>query len=79
MRLFIQSDASYLSRPKARSVASGVFYLGNNKASEINGPCLALSAIIPVVIFSVAEAEYAALFMNAKEGVELRNILNSIG
>ena len=79
MRLFIQSDASYLSRPKARSVAGGVFYLGNNNASEINGPCLALSTIIPVVVSSVAEAEYAALFINAKEGVALRNILNSIG
>ena len=79
MRLFIQSDASYLSRPKARSVAGGIFYLGNDNASEINVPCLALSTIVPVVVSSVAEAEYAALFINEKEGVTLRNILNSIG
>jgi hypothetical protein len=80
MRLFIQSDASYLSRPHARSVAGGVFYLGNNDApTSINGPCLALSSIIPVVVASVAEAEYAAVFINAKEGVVLRNILHSIG
>ena len=79
MRLFIQSDASYLSRPKARSVAGGVFYLGNNNPTEINGPCLAVSTIIPVVVASVAEAEYAALFMNAKEGAALQNILASIG
>ena len=29
MTLFIQADASYLSRPKARSVAGGICYLGN--------------------------------------------------
>ena len=80
MRLFIQSDASYLSRPKARSVAGGVFYLSNNhQPTYINGPCLAISTIIPVVVSSVAEAEYAAVFMNAKEGVAIRAILDSIG
>ena len=80
MRLFIQSDALYLSRPHARSVAGGVFYLGNNDApTSINGPCLALSSIIPVVVASVAEAEYAAVFINAKEGVAPRNILHIIG
>ena len=80
MRLFIQSDASYLSRPKARSVAGGVFYLSNtHQPTSINGPCLALSTIIPVVVSSVAEAEYAAVFMNAKEGAALRTILENIG
>ena len=75
MRLFIQSDASYLSRPNACSVAGGIFYLGNKNPTEINGPCLALSTIIPVVVAFVVEAEYTALFINAKEGVALRNIL----
>ena len=80
MRLFIQSDASYLSRPKARSVAGGVFYLSNNhQPTYINGPCLALSTNIPVIVSSVAEAEYAAVFMNAKEGAAIRAILDSIG
>ena len=80
MTLFIQSDASYLSRPQARSVAGGVFYLGNSQnPTNINGPCLALSTIIPVVVSSVAEAEYAAVFMNAREGSALRTILDSIG
>ena len=80
MRLFIQSDASYHFRPKARSVAGGVFYLGNHhQPTYINGLCLALSTIIPVVVSSVAEAEYAAVFMNAKEGAALRSILDSIG
>ena len=64
MRLFIQSDASYLPRPKARSVAGGNFYLGNNNQPKIvNGPYLTLSTIIPVVVSSVAESEYAAVFL----------------
>ena len=80
MRLFIQSDASYLIRPKARSVAGGIFYLGNNNQSTtINGPCLTLSTIILVVVSSVAEAECAVVFMNAKEGASLRTIIDSLG
>lgn len=54
------------------------FNIDNNTPREINGPCLALSTIIPVVVASVAEAEYAALFINAKEGVTLRNIFADI-
>ena len=47
MHPFIQSDASYLSRPKVRFVAGGVFYLGNANASEINGLCLANQLLFP--------------------------------
>ena len=80
MRLFIQSDASYLSRPKSRSVAGGIFYLGNtNDPTHINGACHTVSTIIPVVVASVAEAEYAALFLNAREGAHLRQVLHDIG
>ena len=80
MRLFIQSDESYLSQPKARSVSGGTFYLGNNnQPTTINGPCLSLSTVVPVVVSSVAEAEYAAVFINAKEGASLRAILDSLG
>ena len=80
MQLSIHSDASYLSRPHSRSVAGAVFYLSSPPLSAArNGPCLALSSIIPVVVSSVAEAEYAALFYAAREGVMLRNILHSLG
>lgn len=48
MRLFIQSDASYLSQLRHPTVPGGVFYLGNNNPTEINGSCLAVSTIIPV-------------------------------
>lgn len=80
MTLHIQSDASYLSRPRARSVAGAIFYLGNvNQPTHINGSVHSLSTIIPSVVASVAEAEYAALFLAGQEGVWLRQILNSLG
>ena len=78
MTLQIQSDASYLSRPHARSVAGCLFYLVPPPGST-NGPCHAISSVIPVVVSSVAEAEYAALFIAGREGAMLRNILTSLG
>ena len=80
MVLHVQSDASYLSRNNARSVAGAIFYSGNNNHPEIiNGSSLALSSIIPAVVASAAEAEYAALFLAVQEAVNLRNILQDLG
>ena len=80
MVLHIQSDASYLSRPNSRSVAGAIFYLGNaDQPTHINGCVHALSSIIPAVVASVAEAEYAALFQAGQEGTWLRSILASLG
>lgn len=65
--LFIQVDASYLSRSNARSVAGGICYLGNTGQSQhINGAIHAISTIIPSVVASAADAKYAALFMLAQ-------------
>jgi hypothetical protein len=80
MILHIQSDASYLSRSNGRSVAGGIHYCGNrNEPTLINGAILAMSSIIPTVVSSVAEAEYAGCFMNAQHGVWLRTILIAMG
>ena len=80
MILHIQSDSSYLSRPGARSVAGGIFYLGNvDQPTIINGAIHAISSIIPSVVASVAEAEHAALFLNGQEGEWLRHLLVSLG
>ena len=80
MVLHLQSDASYLWRNNARSVAGAIFYIGNkNHPKIINGSILALSTIIPAVVASAAEAEYAALFLAAQEAVNLRNILQDLG
>ena len=38
MRLHTQSDASYGTRSRGRSIAGGIAYLGNTDPTEINGP-----------------------------------------
>ena len=47
----------------------------SNKPELINGSILALSTLIPAVVASAAEAEYAALFHVGQETANLRNIL----
>ena len=81
MKLFIHSDASYLSRPNAKSVAGGVHYLvSNNPSLPIrNSPIHCFSSLIPVVVAAVSEAEFAAVFANGQVGSDERTILSSIG
>ena len=72
MVLYIPSDASYLSRSGARSVAGGLLYCGNNNDdTTINGALLTVSCIIPTVCSAVSEAEYAACFINAQPVTQL--------
>ena len=58
MQLQVQSDASYLCRPRARSISGGLFYLGIGKA--INGSIACTSKMISCIVASAAEAELAA-------------------
>ena len=76
MILKIHSDASYLSEPEAKSRAGGYFYLGNKDNSmQNNGAIHILAKLIKNVVSSAAEAEIAAIFMNAKEAVPIRTTL----
>ena len=77
MQLQGQSDASYLSRPRAKSVFGGLFYLGCRWA--INGPIVCTSKMISCVVASAAEAELAAGFQLAQIAVRLRNTLHDFG
>jgi hypothetical protein len=77
MQLQVQSDASYLSRPKARSVLGGLHYLGTEDA--INGPFFCTSKIISCVVTSAAEAELGAAFQNAQKAAQFRNTLVELG
>jgi hypothetical protein len=88
MCLHIHSDASYLSEPHARSRAGGYFYLGSRVRDPHSpppapaagtGPIHIVSTIIDVVCASAAEAEYGAMFINAKEGEVLRTTLANLG
>jgi hypothetical protein len=68
MQLQIQSDVSYLCRPKARSVLGGFHFLGFPE--RINGPIFCTSKIISCMCASVAEAELGAAFQNAQKAEE---------
>ena len=80
MILYVQTDASYLSRSEARSVVGVVEYLGNkDQPTHINGAIHAVSSIIDVVVASAAEAEYAGVFTGARHAEGTRALLDFLG
>jgi hypothetical protein len=83
MQLKIHSDASYLSEPKSKSRIGGYFYLGGKTDSRMkplsNGPLFCHTTVLTHVVSSVAEAEFGALFVNAKEGTVTRTTLSEMG
>ncbi len=76
MILQLMSDASYVSRPKARSVCGGCSYLGSPTA--INGPISCGSWMINCVCASVAETETAGGFQMAQTASHHRRILSDL-
>jgi hypothetical protein len=73
-------DASYLSRLHSRAVAGGLFFLGDvDQPTKIDGIILAFSAIIPCVVASAGEAEYATLFAGAQNAAALRTVFSDLG
>ena len=80
MILAIHSDASYLSEPNARSRAGGHMFLAGKEDIPLNnGAILNISQTIKTVMSSAAEAELAALFINAKTAVSMRQTLVELG
>eukprot|EP00957_Ditylum_brightwellii_P137827 10507969-Ditylum_brightwellii.AAC.1 len=80
MILTVHSDASYLSKSKARSRAAGHFYLAKkNNEDYNNSTVLTLSTIIQHVMASASEAALVALFYNAREAVPLCITLEEMG
>jgi hypothetical protein len=81
MVLHIHLDASYLLESKTRSRIGGHFFLSSatNSTNHIhNGLILTISTVYKNALSSVMEAEVAGTFVNAKERVNVRNILNII-
>jgi hypothetical protein len=87
MQLWVHSDASYLSEPKAQSRAGGFFYLSNKPKLPItendppphpNAPILVNSKIIDAVMSSAQESETGAGFINAKDAIPIRNALEEM-
>jgi hypothetical protein len=73
MLLRVLSDASFLSRPNAGSVAGGLSYLGLTDDDDwVNHPISCHSTRIPVVCSFVAEVEYVDLYAAARIATEER-------
>ena len=76
MVLAIHSDAGYLNVEDARSRAGGHHFLSENVDNPANnGAIYNEASIIKSVMSSAAEAEIGALYINARKGDEIRNIL----
>ena len=79
MILHIQSDASFLSKPQAKSRRGGYFYLSNNTDpttyAQHNGPIYCFYQVLKNVLSSAAEAEIRAMFENVMQGIIMRTIL----
>ena len=80
MKLAVHSDAGYLSEPKARSRASGHFFL-SNKATipQNNGAIINIAHIIKHVMTSATEAELSELYIMAQKAVYIKIILEEMG
>ena len=89
MILHVHSDASYLSVHGARSRIGGFFFLSESPpqhgytpttpVAASNGPVHINSIIMQHVMSSATEAEFGALFHNAKDAEMLRTILIAMG
>ena len=80
MTLVAHSDAGYNNMPGARSRAGGHVFLSKNEdIPPPNGSILNIAEIIKAVMSSAAEAELGALYINAREAVYIRNILEEMG
>ena len=80
MELAVHSDASYLSKPKARSRAGGHSFLSNEAVKpKNNGAILNITHIIEHIITSATEDEIAALYTMARKAIYIRSILEEMG
>ena len=80
MVLNVHSDASYLTEPKARSRAGGHFYMSSDSThSKDNGAVLNIAKIMKNVMTSAAEAEIGALYLNSRQAIPARRLLEEMG
>ena len=84
MILYVYSEASYLSEPRARSRAGGHYFLGDDRLDmsmpptnrpRLNSPIHSISQIMSNVMGSAAEADIGATYINGQEAVPIRTLL----
>ena len=74
------SDASHLSKTKARSIAGAHFFMSNNTTfPPNNGAVFTIYKIIKAVMSSSEEAELGAMFIKCKESIPARQALEEMG
>ena len=80
MILAVHSDASYLSESEERSRVGCQFYCTSNMEDPPNnGAVLNVAKILGTVMSSAVEAELGALYLNAREAVPMRHLLEEMG
>ena len=73
MILHIDSDASYLIAPEAKSRITGYFKVNNKPSNTINNaPILVECHTLKHVVTSSAECETAGVFQNAKTAIPIQ-------
>ena len=80
MILILDADVSYLSETLARSRGAGVAFMGKkDDPTFVNGPIDVMCVILPTVVSSACEGEYASAFLMAQLAMPLRVQLTDLG
>ena len=88
MVLHIQSDASYLSKPRSHSRTGGHYFLGDIRPdmsklpitrTRLNGVIYSISGIMSNVMGSDDEEKIGATYINIQEAVPIRTLLFKLG
>ena len=80
MKLVAHSDASYLSKPKARIRAGGHLFLSSDSTTPQNNEAVINKAhIIKHVMSSATESDLVILYIMSRETVYIRIILEEMG
>ena len=80
MVLAAHIDASYFSETKAQSRAGGQFFMSSDIAvPKNNGAVHTVAQIVKTVMSFAAEAELEALYINCREAIQARHLLEAMG
>jgi len=88
MTLYIYSDISYLSQPKARSRVGGFFCLSEKLSDPTKPPTVqpprnsaihGISKMLCSVVGSAAEAEIGTAYLNVQKAVPIATTLDKLG
>ena len=79
MILHVDSDASYLVEPGAKSRVGGYYYLSSYKFPKLNGPIHCMTTLLKTIMYPATETELGGLFLNVTTVISMRNTLFDMG